>query len=102
MAQPGMVHPMLTYLPSDVRRWVRFTPCDVDLSLGRCQARTWGGGEGAQCKQKVTHGRLCANHMREISPSHGYINGDIPECKWKEFMANAAKRERARAALSSQ
>ena len=89
-------HPPTEGGRSDLPRWARFTPGAVDLCSGRCQARTWGGGEGAQCKHKAMQDRLCAVHAKENPPKHGYIDGEIPEPKWLEFVAAAASRESKR------
>ena len=41
-------------LPADA--WGRFTPDVVDAK--RCQARTWAGGRGDQCKSRFVPGKL--------------------------------------------
>ena len=81
-------------------RWKRFTPADVDLGAGRCQARTWGEGRGSQCGRQAKEGRLCVAHAKELTLSHGFIDGDIPEGKWVSFVAAAESHQSARGLAS--
>ena len=69
------------------QRWMRFTPTSIDGSC--CLARTWSKGFGGQCPYKRLSGcELCKKHSREFKEgglSHGRVDGDIPEAKFKEF-----------------
>ncbi|CAE7352935.1 LIP [Symbiodinium natans] len=61
----------------------------------RCTARVWAGGEGGQCKATCEiEGGLCGRHQAEADqlgyPKHGFIHGEIPEAKYKEFKKEAA------------
>ena len=63
-------------LPADA--WKRFTPDVVDAK--RCQARTWAGGRGDQCKSRFLPGRLlCGEHERHSwrreGLTHGFVTG---------------------------
>ena len=79
-------------------RWMRFTPADIDRSC--CLARTWSKGSGGQCPYKRLSGcDFCKKHSRESKEgglSHGRVDGDIPEAKFKEFekVANTSGRRR--------
>ena len=68
-------------------RFAQFTPvCVVDGS--RCLARTWGGGQGGQCRSKPCgEDGLCKVHHR--CHSHGLVPGEIPipPAKLAEFEA---------------
>ena len=79
-----------------VDAWKRFTADVVDSA--RCQARTFAGGYGGQCPQRLVPGlELCANHAREaervVGLAHGYVTGEIPRAKLLKFVRRAARRE---------
>lgn len=63
----------------------------------QCMARTWGGGRGGRCALDSDEaGGLCKRHQTEANkhgglPSHGRIDGPIPEKKRKEFEKAAEK-----------
>lgn len=64
----------------------------------RCMARTWGNGLGRQCRRKRETAAFCLLHQKEVSkrgePSHGRIDGPIPERKRAAFEQLAWRRER--------
>ena len=74
--------------------WRRFTPTQVDPH--KCQARTWGGGFGGQCRQACMRGKdLCRAHFKQESLAHGRVD----ECPayWKLQQFLSAERRRAQA-----
>ena len=81
-------------------QWRVFTPAVVDPA--KCMARTWGGGNGGQCRTRAPHGsQYCKTHaaMHEAFSRdgsggwHGAVDGPIPARKLAEF-----QRARSRAA----
>ena len=82
-------------------RWRRFTPRVI--AAGLCQARTWSGGLGGQCKWKpvrtdeANRKGLCKMHANEVGRqgrlTHGRVDGDIPDEKYSAFEDAAVKRE---------
>ena len=83
-------------LPADA--WKRFTPDVVDAK--RCQARTWAGGRGDQCKSRFLPGKLlCGEHerhsLRREGLTHGFVTGEIPRGKLLQFLQRAQSREDA-------
>jgi len=76
----------------------------------KCMARTWGKGWGAQCSKSAKDGSpFCVTHAKEAHhcggvPSHGRIDGPIPEPKRKAFEAHQAaetKQGKTRVAISA-
>jgi len=62
----------------------------------RCRARVWASGLGGQCHMSCdSEGGLCSRHAAEAQgggcPSHGFIDGDIPEAKLQDFKKKADK-----------
>ena len=75
--------------------WQQFTPAAIDA--GRCLAREWGEGRGAQCKLARKPGQEFCGRHRDVKTgveklAHGRVDGRIPEQKLKEFLKAAEKR----------
>ena len=62
----------------------RVSPQSVDSN--KCMARTHRGGQGGQCSNLPTVGRLCKRCAKGGSkPAHGFVDGRVPAAKWKAF-----------------
>ena len=71
--------------------WQQFTPTVIDE--GKCFARVWGAGRGGQCAKRRLEGKdYCGSHCEAQSRVHGDVRGDIPAPKFRQFLAEAAKR----------
>lgn len=63
----------------------RFTPKVVNPAC--CQARTWAGGVGGQCRgRKVGASSFCRAHGDEKWMAHGHVCGTIPPLKLTKFL----------------
>eukprot|EP00927_Polykrikos_kofoidii_P023930 TRINITY_DN21865_c0_g1_i3.p1 TRINITY_DN21865_c0_g1~~TRINITY_DN21865_c0_g1_i3.p1 ORF type:complete len:813 (-),score=124.11 TRINITY_DN21865_c0_g1_i3:123-2408(-) len=71
--------------------WRRFTPAVIDPN--GCQARTWSGGRGGQCKMgrdRHADSEFCHKHgLEEKWRVHGRLDGPIPLKKLGEFLKAA-------------
>ena len=59
-----------------------FTPVCVNDEK-RCQARTWGGGKGGQCRRAAVRDGLCKIHLQ--SNAHGRVTEAPPLEKLRAF-----------------
>ena len=68
----------------------QFTPRNINM--GKCMARTWGGGLGGQCNNNPVAGSdLCKVHGKSHGLAHGRVDGDIPPDKFTKFLNEGAR-----------
>ena len=79
-------------VPAEV--WQRFTPPQIDGH--RCQARTWNGGLGGQCRQKRMEGKdFCRSHFNQGTLACGRVNECPQYWKLQHFLSAERRREEA-------
>lgn len=60
---------------------------------GRCLARVWSAGLGAQCSRAPSsNSEFCTTHSRE--QAHGRVDGSVPQGRLKRFLVEHRRRER--------